>query len=473
MKIPSVVLYFGSRAVAAAGNLTSVAVFTHFIGPDEYGAYILVFAWAIIVYGFTTQWMRFAYFGVYRDAQAAPLIAAYARLALGAVAVVGAAILAAAALASQGMAFAAALVALFAGMTIYEGATEISRTRFQVATVALGMLLRAALVLSLGAATLSIRPSATALAFAVAAGHLLAAVPSFVMLRGFARARPPRHAARQEARGLFRYGWPLIFSFWVQSLSYSTDKLIVGYFAGNAVLGPYGVVADLMRQSFMVAGESIALALVTLAKHHAEEGRREMSDATMRLAFRACVMAGAFGAVFFMIFGDALARVLLSEDFVQPALEIIPWIAGAFFFMTIRMFYFSQVIFFIDATFLDPIVNGVFLVMSVAVALMLVPQMGAVGGAIALAIAHAGACLVAAFASRRYYALPVEKSALFGIPALAGLALIASWGLSARLDGAALWATEAAVFTAAALVAARRFDLFSLVAVGAGRQKGA
>lgn len=469
MKIPSVVLYFGSRAIAALGNLTSVAVFTHFIGPDEYGAYILVFAWAIIVYGCTTQWMKFAYFGVYRDAQAGPLIATYARLALGIVAVVGAAILATTALTSQGIAFTAALVALFAGMTIYEGATEISRTRFQVGTVALSMVLRAVFVLGLGSWTLSIWPSATALAFAVAGGHLLAAVPSLVMLRGFAAARP----SRGQAQELFRYGWPLIFSFCVQSLSYSTDKLIIAYFAGTAVLGPYGVVADLMRQSFMVAGESIALALITLAKHHADEGRREISDATMRLAFRACVMAASFGAVFFMVFGEMLAGALLSESFVQPALEIIPWIAGAFFFMTIRLFYFSQVIFFIDATFLDPIVNGVFLVMSVVVALILVPQMGAVGGAIALAVAHAGACIVAALASRRYYALPVEKSALLGIPALAALALVGAWALSGQLEGAALWAGEAALFVAAALVAARLFDLFSLVAVGAGRQKGA
>lgn len=469
MNISSVVLYFGSRAIAAAGNLTSVAVFTHFIGPSEYGAYILVFAWAIIVYGFTTQWMKFAYFGVYRAAQAGAFIATYARLALGVIAVVGTAILATAALTSSGGAFAAALVALFAGMTIYEGTIEISRTRLQVGTVALCMVLRAAFVLILGSLTLSIWPSATALALAVAAGHLLAAVPSLYNLRGFARARP----AAAEARELVRYGWPLIFSFGVQALGYTTDRLIIAYFAGNAVLGPYGVVADLMRQSFMVAGESIALALVTLAKQHADEGRREQSDATMRLAFRACLMAASFGTAFFIIFGEGLVRLLLGEGFVQPAHDIIPWIACAFFFMTIRMFYFSQVIFFINATFLDPIVNVVFVAISVLIALVLVPQMGAAGGAAALTVAHAGACLVAALASRRYYTLPVERAALFGIPALAALTLALAWGLSAVLEGAALWVAATALFVGAALVTAKLFDLFSLVVVGTGRRKAA
>jgi O-antigen/teichoic acid export membrane protein len=463
MKISSTALYFGSRTVAAIGNLISVAVFTHFIGPEEYGAYVLVFAWVIIVYGFTTQWMKFAYFGVYRAAQAGALIATYGRLALGVVAVAAAGIAVAAMLTPMGGAFAAALVALFAGMTIYEAATEISRTRLQAGAVALCMVLRAAFVLALGAATLSVWPSAIALALAVAAGHLLAAVPSLISLRGFARAQP----SREEARGLVRYGWPLIFSFGI------TDRLIIAYFAGNAVLGPYGVVADLMRQSFMVAGESIALALVTIAKQQADEGRRAQSDATMRLAFRACVTAAAFGAAFFIIFGEKLVAILLGEGFAQPAYEIIPWIACAFFFMTIRVFYFSQVIYFIDATVIDPIVNVFFVVVSVVIALVLVPRAGAAGGAAALAIAHAGACVVAAFAGRRYYKLPVERAALFGIPALALLALAGAWGLSSALDGAALWAGEIALFAAAALVAAWRFNLFSLVIVGAGRQRAA
>jgi O-antigen/teichoic acid export membrane protein len=112
-------------------------------------------------------------------------------------------------------------------------------------------------------------------------------------------------------------------------------------------------------------------------------------------------------------------------------------------------------------------------VVSGVIALVLVPRAGAAGGAAALAIAHAGACVVAAFAGRRYYKLPVERAALFGIPALALLALAGAWGLSSALDGAALWAGEIALFAAAALVAAWRFNLFSLVIVGAGRQRAA
>jgi len=60
------VLYLGSRGISAAGNLAAVAIFTRIAGTAEYGHYVLIFTWAMLVYGFSTQWTRFAYFGTYR-----------------------------------------------------------------------------------------------------------------------------------------------------------------------------------------------------------------------------------------------------------------------------------------------------------------------------------------------------------------------------------------------------------------------
>ena len=58
-------LYLTARVIAAAGNFIAVAIFSRMAGPAEYGHYVLIFAWALIVYGFGAQWMRFASFGVY------------------------------------------------------------------------------------------------------------------------------------------------------------------------------------------------------------------------------------------------------------------------------------------------------------------------------------------------------------------------------------------------------------------------
>ncbi|HJY18420.1 MAG TPA: polysaccharide biosynthesis protein, partial [Xanthobacteraceae bacterium] len=73
-------LYLSARAVSAAGNLLAVAIFSRLAGPAEYGHYVLIFAWSLIVYGFGAQWMRFAYFGVYHHARLGEYVASLARL---------------------------------------------------------------------------------------------------------------------------------------------------------------------------------------------------------------------------------------------------------------------------------------------------------------------------------------------------------------------------------------------------------
>jgi O-antigen/teichoic acid export membrane protein len=463
MNNSNLVIYFGSRAVSAVGNLVSVAVFARLIGPADYGAYILMFAWAIVVYGFAAQWMKFAYFGIYRAADESAIIASYTRLLIASISIVTIALSLLSLLIPMSVDFILALLALFAGMTIYEAALEVSRTRHQVGAVALSMVFRAVFVLALGCAFLAIHKSAFMLALGVSAGHLLAAIPTLAMQRDL-RGAP---ASRQAATALFKYGWPLILSFGVFAIGQTIDRFLIAQHVGNAVLGPYGVIADMMRQSYMVAGESIALALITVAKQHADEGRREASDAVMRSAFRACMTAGAFGAAFFIMFGHDLARILLGADFANPAEDIIPFFAVAFGFMMLRSFYFGQVIYFTNGTFLELLIAVVFVATSALLALVLVPPLGAVGGAIALMIAHGASCIISAVIGRKLHVLPIDMKALVGIPAIVALAIVASWLLEGALGSpAARLAVDAVLLLIALGVVVWWLDLLKLVVSG-------
>lgn len=455
------ILYFGSRAIAAAGNLFSVALFARMVGPSEYGAYILMFAWAIVVYGFAAQWMKFAYFGVFRVANEGAIIASYARLLAVSLVAVTAVMALLSFVVPLDPWFAAALVALFASMTVYEAAVEVNRTRLQVRTVAVSMVARAVLVLLFGCATLAVYPSAVMLAFAVSVGHLVAAIPSLYMLRDCRSAE----ATRDAAINLIRYGWPLIFSFGVFAIGQTIDRFLISHEVGNAALGPYGVVADMMRQSYMVVGESIALALITVAKRHADEGRRDESDSVMRSAFSACVLAAGFGAVFFMLFGARLVELLLGADFATPVAGIIPIFAVAFGFMMLRSFYFAQVIYFTDGSFLELVIAVVFVAISALLAIMLVPSHGAVGGAVALMVAQGAACIVSAVFGRRLHVLPVDYKVLVGIPAVSGALLLACW-LLADIIASRGWLilAQGALFTGALVLTAWRLDLIKLVA---------
>lgn len=453
-------LYFGSRAIAAVGNLLSVAVFARLVGPAEYGAYILMFAWTIVVYGFAAQWMKFAYFGVFRAANEDEIIATYLRLMLLAITLVTAGLIGVAWLLGWTNHFALALISLFVSMTIYEGVVEISRTRLQVKTVAVSMIGRAVVVLLLGCAALYVVPEAWMLALGVSVGHIVAALPSLYQLRHSRLGR----ATRAATIDFLRYGWPLIFSFGVFALGQSIDRFLISRDAGNEVLGPYGVVADMMRQSYMVVGESIALALITVAKRMADEGNREHSNKVMHAAFTACVSAAGFGAVFFVLFGPPLLELLLGASFVAPIHGIIPIFAVAFGFMMLRSFYFAQVIYFTDGSYLELLIAIVFVSTSAILALVLVPRFGAVGGATALMIAQGAGCGIAAFVGRKIYHLPFDLRTLLGIGVISGLMLVlASAAAELMTSRSALIATQLVIFAGGLAVAVWRYDLLRLL----------
>jgi O-antigen/teichoic acid export membrane protein len=452
----SAVLYLGSRGLAAAGNLLAVAIFTRIAGPSEYGHYVLIFAWSMIVYGFSAQWMRFAYFGVYQTQKVDEYVASLARLIATAMAILALGCTGIALYGSFEPAFLLSIFALVCSMTIYEAAFEVTRTLLNASAAALSMILRTCLIVVLGTATLWYYGTAIGLAFAIALAHLLASIPCLMALSGLRLWASSRTAAIL----MLKYGWPLLLSFGVTAIGQSIDRLLLAHFAGTAALGPYGVVADLLRQSFSVVGEAIILSLVTVAKQHANEGNIEASNRELRKAFNACLTAAAFGAAFFFVFGDAVVRVLLGPKFVDQSRELTPIFAVAFAFMTMRNFYFAQVIYFTRASHLELVVSFLFVVLSSVLSILLIPSYGAYGAAISLMLAFLISCIAYIIAGRRHYRMPVDLAGLGAITMLAALFVAGAWCIDQVVAhfGVAL-ALKAAVFAILAAVAIRRFGL--------------
>ncbi|MBX3538625.1 MAG: lipopolysaccharide biosynthesis protein [Chelatococcus sp.] len=451
-------LFLAARVLSAVGNLVALAIFSRMAGPVTYGEYLLIFAWTSIVYGFSTQWMRFAFFGVYRREAAGDYIASFGVLLSAAL--IGVAVVLSGLWVSgiAGPEFLTAVFILLVSMAGYEALLEISRTRLKAGTVAVLMLLRAGLVIVFGAAALTMTGSAVSLAFAVALAHVGAAIPGIMAIRDV-RLAPSGHAMRS----LIIYGWPLLISFGVMAVGQSVDRLLLAHFGGAGALGPYGVVADFLRQAFMVVGESIAMALVTVAKQHANSGEREDADRVLRHAFNACMATATFGAVFFLVFGDVVVRLLVGEAFYEPTRTQIPLFAIAFGFMTMRNFYFAQVIYFSNASHLELIGSLVFVATSALLATLLVPWEGAMGAAIALMSAHIVACVLFVVVGRRHYRMPVDKKGFVVISLMALATLIADVAIQHFITAPMLaMAAKALVFAAAGGAVILRFNLLHL-----------
>ncbi len=408
-------LYLSARAVSAAGNLLAVAIFSRLAGPAEYGHYVLIFAWSLIVYGFGAQWMRFAYFGVYHHERLGEYVASLARLLGAGIAMVA---LVLAALGLFGFfepSFLIAVFALVCGITVYEAAFEVARTLLNARGASLSMILRTVLMIGFGSASLYAGGGARGLAVAIAVAHLIAAAPS---LATFSNVRLS-HFSRAASWHIVSYGWPLLLSFGVTALGQSIDRLLLAHYLGLATLGPYGVVADVLRQSFTVLGEAIILSLVTVAKTQANRGDQEAANQTLQMAFNACLAAASFGAAFFIVFGHVVLQAILQPEFIAPTRGLIPILAIAFAFATMRNFYFAQVIYFTNASYLDLIVALLFLAVSTALSVVLVPADGPQGAAIALMVACVVACVAFMVLGRRWYRMPIDLTALGVMPSLA------------------------------------------------------
>jgi len=451
-----IVLYLGSRGLSAAGNLLAVAIFTRMAGRADYGHYLLIFAWSLIVYGFTTHWMRFAFFGVYQSRRGDEYVASLGLLIAVALGVIACGFAAMALSGFLDPVFLLAILSLICGMTICEAACEVTKTRLDAKSVALAMILRTCLTVVLGSSVLWLGGGANGLAFAIALANLIAAVPC---LKGLVRI-PLSQATRAAALQMVTYGWPLLLSFGVMAVGQTIDRLLLAHYSGTAALGPYGAVADLLRQSFAVVGEAITLSLVASAKQHVNEGNVAACNDALRTAFNACLAAAAFGAAFFIVFGDALVRALLGPEFHEHARDLIFVFAFAFAFMSMRNYYFAQVIYFTHASYLELVISLLFVAISGGLAVFLVPAYGAIGAATGLMAGYAVSCVAFMVSGRRYYRLPVDLAAVGEIPVLALLFVLASQAIGSVTANAGLaLAVQAALFVALGALVVHRFGL--------------
>jgi O-antigen/teichoic acid export membrane protein len=459
-------LYLSARAISAAGNFLAVAIFSRLAGPDEYGHYVLIFAWSLIVYGFGAQWMRFAYFGVYHLDRFSEYVGSLARLLGAGIATVAVVLTALGLFGFFEPSFLVAIFAMVCGMTVYEAAFEVARTLLDARSAALSMMLRTSLTIVFGSASLALGGGARGLAIAIAVAQVIAAIPS---LGAFFRLRW-LDGSRAASMHIVTYGWPLLLSFGVTAVGVSVDRLLLAHYLGAAALGPYGVVADVMRQSFSVLGEAIVLSLVTVAKQQVNAGDADAARDTLQKAFNACLASAAFGAAFFVVFGDALLRLVLKPDFVASTRELIPIFAIAFAFTTLRNFYFAQVIYFTQASYLELMISLLFLVASSTLSVLLVPAYGTRGAAFALMMASVLSSIAFMLLGRRWYKLPVDYVALGVLPSLAAIFIFGAHVAADVVPGgsAATFVIDALVFVLLGGFAVRHFGLLTSPAIAIG-----
>jgi O-antigen/teichoic acid export membrane protein len=441
-------------------NLISVALFTRLAPPDVFGHYLVGFATGFVIFGTAFQWLLHAHFGVYTPDRAASLAGALSLL-LGAI-LAGAALILCLGIALglveplQGL----GIAALVLGLVVHIAAVEVGRAQLLVGQVTAASLLRGALMLGFGCAALLLVKDATALLAAIGLAHVLAALPVLIALRrtiwktGFVR---PEHG---DMQALLAYGWPLILALMAGALSINLDRIALGWCAGAAAVGPYGAVADIIRQSFVVLGEAIAAAYVSQAK--AQHADRAAARTTLRRAFVTLWVIVVFGVVGFCLFGAGVIGALLAPDYRDTAVSAMPLLVLGTACLVLRAYYFGQVIYFTGSARREVQASLLMLVVAATAGALLIPWFGLLGAAVAFAITQVAGLAYFLIADRKTAIMPIDwVQAGFATIVAAGTALSSALVMTA-LGGGAGWFAGLAVTLLSGLGLAVAWNLFDL-----------
>lgn len=453
------VIYIGSRVVAAALNLLSVALFARLAGPETFGAYLLYLASAYIVYGFAIQWLRMSFFAVYTADNSPSIVGTFIRTMSGFVGlvVVVAGLSVWAGIFSRDVVVGTVLPTV--GLAVFETFYEIARARLKVELVGVAVLLRAVFVPVGGAVAFALTGTATGLAAGVALAHVAAAAP--LIREGWPAVRAKFSGG--IARQYLSYGSPLILAFGINAVGQSGDRLLLAKFDSVGAVGPYGAVSDLIRQSLVVVSEAVAGSYMPHAKRAASDGDSARTRLILTEAFRAYSFITAFGSAFILCFAPDLIHLLFGDAYAKAAASLVPIFTLATVLYVFRAFYFGQAIYFLESSSAELYASTATVAAGAATGLLLIPSYGALGAAFAMLAAQGAGCLVAALAARRWRAMPLPILDLCGIAGIAAAAaLLADIASLLPLGHVVILALELAVLGLGACLVIKVYDIFGI-----------
>jgi O-antigen/teichoic acid export membrane protein len=430
--------YLLARGFSAFGNLAAVAVFTRLAGPEVYGHYVVMVASALVVTGFSAQWLRFSFFNHYRSDEDQAFFATFVSLIALSTSLTAIAASAILALSGAGIAFTAGAIMIGLSIALFEVFTEVSRARLQAPLTALSLCLKALLGLICGSIALAVWGSAFALALGVSIGNVIAAIPPAVVTGRLLGGRPQW----QEARKLLLFGWPLMLSFGIGALAQNADRFFLAGMEGAAAVGAYGALSDLVRACFLVVAEAVSLATIPLAKRQFSLGDRDAANHTLSQAFRLLLVVATFGASGMLVFSPVVLPLVFPADFLVHGDQLLTVVVLGTVAMVFRTIYFGQMIYFARTSRLELSSTILLAVANFTLCLVLVPRYGALGAALAFFGAQAASLAFLFFMNASGFKMPTPWS-----PALAMIGL----GIVLTLGGRAILAWPSSIGTRLAL----------------------
>jgi len=197
------------------------------------------------------------------------------------------------------------------------------------------------------------------------------------------------------------YGAPVAVSCIFEHLLVIGDRFIIAGFLGEAATGAYaagyGVADRSINIIFLWLGATTGPLLIAALEHHGKAAARAVARRTARLM----ALIGFPAAAGLMLVSDPAARVLIGPEIALAAATIMPFIALAGLMNGMMTYYFHEAFVLGRQPRLMATIMLIAAAGNLALNLILIPQLGILGAALATVLTYGAALIACAIIGRR------------------------------------------------------------------------
>lgn len=205
---------------------------------------------------------------------------------------------------------------------------------------------------------------------------------------------------------LMLYGMPLAAAALVEEITNVTDRFMLAGMRGNSDAGLYAVGYDLSGNSILMIMAALNVAaypvIIKLLDSEGVSAATKYFKSYVILLFAVTIPA----IVGLNVVGPNLVQLLIDVDYQEAVIFLLPWITISIFLMGLQVFYFDLSFQLGQKTIASVKIAVVIAIINIVMNYILIPKMGIHGAAIATISSFAVGCVLSAYLSRRYFALP-------------------------------------------------------------------
>jgi len=400
-------IYMLAKVIPGIMAFAGLSVYTHFLTPEQYGVYTLIFTGTIFIYNGLIHWMPAGTLRFWsdKDYSRASFISTLTINYLKAAAIFFFITLAFV-LFYWGQApaiWAINVYLLLLAVAIFTITQNIFAARIEPLNYALITITYSILAFGFGAllAKLGFGPSGVITGVAIGT-----AIPALIVFKKIWLPYNKQAYNKELFKKILIYGIPISSASFLEEIIKVSDRFMLAAFQEKAQAGLYAVGYDLSGNSIFLIMTAINLAAYpVIIKLLESEGKQAAIDYFRRYAV--LLLGVSIPAVIGLnLVGPDLVYLLIDEAYQESVIYLLPWITIALFFMGLQAFYFDLAFQLGQYTMGIVKVGLIVAPMNIGLNYLLIPSMGIKGAAIATICSFVFGSILSAILGRKYFALP-------------------------------------------------------------------